>query len=192
MIRSGRILSYVLFGASLVFFLLGVGFQVWGLLAGGYPSFEPLLLAAYALPFLVWSAIDLRRARQREPSRLVPMLGLALLVAGPVLHAQFTDVPTRVVRPMTWSVQPAADTARASEVTLRFVDRADHFVRLQSPQLATYLASLDARTVDVEFELSSDFGRVGAFHVVRVGDLTRFRQGFTSSGCAAGPCEWPW
>jgi hypothetical protein len=187
-------MRHVFFGAALVLFLIGVGLQSWVLVAGGWPVFSPLLLALYALPFLVWSFLGLRRPRS-EPSRArrgAPLLGVALLVAGPVLYFAFTGNTTRVIRPMTWTTRAAAGESATPEVTLHFVDAPDHFIAMQSPQLADYLARLGRRTVEVEFALSRDFGRVVGFHIVRVQDLTDFRRGQSYSGCARASCEWPW
>ena len=187
-------MRYVFFGASLVLFLIGVGFQSWAILAGGWPSFGPLLLALYALPFLVWSARALRArpAGTTRPRRIAPLLGLALLVAGPLLYLAFTGDTTRVIRPMTWTTRAAASESATPEVTLHPVDAPDHFITMQSPQLADYLAGLGQRTVDVELELARDFGRVVGFRIVRVEELTDFPRGQSFSGCASASCAWPW
>lgn len=177
---------------------LGLGVQALGVAGGSWPSWAPLVLAAYALPFALcalWARRAVRRAGAPGDApwiaRHAGALGLPLLAGGLLLDAALTGRTARTTEHMTWSVVRAGDSA-PGEVVLRFRDAPDHLIGIVSPELARHLLEWAPPDVEVELETTSDYGRVRSAHVTRVGELEDFRIVREYRGCS-GDCEGsPW
>lgn len=170
--------------------LVGSGLLVQGvgLVAGGWPTYTGLLLAGWAAPFLILGIWARKRGgRPGAPwlARNASLIGVPLLLGGIAADRALTGVESRVVLPMTWQIEQAAD---GPEVVLRFRDAPDHHVGLVSEDVAEYLEARGDAGVPVEFVVTRDYGRLRGYRIARIGELERMRMGRGYGGCR-GDCR---
>src|SRR5437773_821536 len=98
------------------------------------------------------------------------MLGSTVLVCA--ISSASCDVQQRITYNMTWKVT-AIETPRPPDGTrhieLRFEQFPHSYIGFSSNDLGTYLES-SARSVPVEFEITSDFGCMRGFRITKIGN----------------------
>ena len=88
------------------------------------------------------------------------------------LFGPFIDVKTEKTFEMNWSLgEPAKEYPGESHVILTFTKYPNHFTGYYSAELANYLKSTGKKTVDVTFEVTSDYGKMRGYHEIRFGNL---------------------
>ena len=184
-----------LLAASILLFTGALAVQIAGVVGNAWPSFEPLLLAGWSVPFLAW-AVWARRSRHRAGApwlaRHATVVGLPLLVGGLLVHRSVRDVTHTVREAMTWTLADTLDSTTSDEVVLRFRDAPDHLVGIVSADVADYLGRHGEDVVDVEFEVTSSYGRRVGYHITRVGELDAFRIERSYGGCTGRCSGSPW
>ena len=182
--------------AGLIVSSLGVAMILALLVFGGWPSYIPFLLFLYGLLFLFLGVWALRRVTRPEPPwavRNVAFWSLPIMALGFAAWFSFTGVTSIVTYPMTWSYgDPSSNEAGDRHVILRFADFPNHHVGFYSSELTTYLESLPAPGVNVEFEITRDFGIVREYHAVRIGTLTEWQAGSSYGGHYGDYDSAPW
>ncbi|MGH7474913.1 MAG: hypothetical protein ACRELD_01350 [Longimicrobiales bacterium] len=180
-----------LLAASLA--LLGVAavLQALQLVLGGWPTLVPVVLAVYTTPFLLWAIWARRRVRRASAPWLAAhasLLGVPLMAGGLIGNALATGVQSRTVERMRWQIVAEGSDSTVPEVVLRFVNAPEHHVGMRSRDVAAYLRDRGDALVDVEFELTRDYGRLRSYNAVRIGQLTGWRSTFAYGGCS-GSCS---
>lgn len=99
--------------------------------------------------------------------------------------ALFTGVHQTVTVPMTWSYGKALPKPPYMRVIeLRFVSHPSAYVGIYSDELGRYLESLPGSEVEVQFDVTTDFGRTRGFRETRIGGLHSWDE--THPGYAGG------
>ena len=182
--------------AGLIVSCLGVLMILALLVFGGWPTVFPLILLLYGLPFLFFGVWALRRVTRPEPpwaARNVAFWSLPLMTLGFAAWFALTGVTSVATYGMTWSNgDPSRNQAGERHVILRFADFPNHHIGIYSSELAAYLESLPTPSVNVEFEITRDFGFVREYHAVRIGTLTEWQSGSSYSGHYGGYDPAPW
>jgi hypothetical protein len=112
-----------------------------------------------------------------------------------LLHGPFIDVRECRSYEMTWELGEAAkEWPLETHVILRFVRYPDHFQGFYSAELADHLRRRGEKTLVVEFETRSDYGKVRGYHETRIGDFKSTRAPAFSYGGSRGGHEGasPW
>jgi hypothetical protein len=184
-IAAGLIVSGL--GAVLVFALL---------VFGGWPTYGPFILLLSGLPFLFFGIWALRRGTRPEPpwaARNVAIWSLSIMAVGFAMWFGFTGRTSTVTYAMTWSQgDPPRNAAGERHVVLRFADFPNHFLGFYSSKLAEYLESHPTPTVDVELEITRDFGAVRGVRAVRIGSLSGWWPRSSYGGHAGDYEPAPW
>jgi hypothetical protein len=188
--------AIVAIAAGLIVSSLGVVLILALLVFGGWPTYFPFLLLLYGLPFLFLGVWALRRVTRPEPpwaARNVAFWSLPIMALGFAAWFGFTGVTSNVTYPMTWSYgDPSSNEAGERHVVLRFADFPNHHVGFYSSELAKYLESLPTPRINVEFEITRDFGDVRGYHAVRIGTLTEWQSGSSYGGHSGDNDPAPW
>lgn len=182
--------------AGLIVSNFGVVMILALLVFGGWPTYFPFLLFLYGLLFLFLGVWALRRVTRTEPPwavRNVAFWSLPIMALGFAAWFSFTGVTSIVTYPMTWSYgDPSSNEAGGRHIIIRFADFPNHHVGFYSSELATYLESRPAPGVNVEFEITRDFGIVREYHAVRIGKLTEWQSGSSYGGHYGDYDSAPW
>src|SRR5207244_1066660 len=108
-----------------------------------------------------------------------------------------TGVEERISVPMTWEINPKLNPhphAKQAHVVLYFKRNPNKHIGVYSDEVAKYLRGLPSNEVNVDFDVIKDFGRVRAFHEVRIGELTGWSEtgyGYAGVSSSDGPSPWP-
>jgi predicted PurR-regulated permease PerM len=94
---------------------------------------------------------------------------------------------------MTWEIKPhPSNGMKESEVVLTFVDFPDHYIGEYSDQLATHLRDKGDQPVKVIFGVTSDYGKVRAFHETEIAGLRKWKSEWGYVGSSGSPGKSPW
>ena len=156
------------------------------------------------LPLAALVALGLRRlAKSRVRWGLaVPMTVVIYLLAYWFIFAgPFIGVERLVTSPMTWRMgETGYEGSKQGHVILSFRDDPGHRVGTSSDDLARYLRGLGSDSVDVTFEVTTDWGCTRCFRIVRIAGLESWRwedgregfYGWSGSGNQSpGPSPFP-
>ena len=91
---------------------------------------------------------------------------------------------------MDWVDKGSQNQFKESEIELRFVDYPQGSIGIFSNELFNYLRAYRKKYVNVEFEVTSDFGCIRGFHETRIGDIKGWKSPWGYSGAA--PWSDPW
>lgn len=102
--------------------------------------------------------------------------GLSLLVCialyAFIFYGPFVDVRKHKSFEMSWEIgEPAKEWPKETHVIMHFVKYPAHHQGYYSGELAEYLRKSGKKTVMVEFETASDYGKMRGYHETRIGDF---------------------
>ncbi len=106
-----------------------------------------------------------------------------------LIFVAFVGVERSRTFPMKWRMgEPGFQGSHQAHVYLEFRDFPSDHVGIFSDELARYLRGLGTDTVDVTFEVTTDWGHTRAFRETRIGDLTDWESegGYAGSGSSNG------
>jgi hypothetical protein len=93
-----------------------------------------------------------------------------------VFYGPYVGVDQFMTFPMSWRIgEPGFQGSKQEHVILSFRDYPGHQVGIYSDDVAAYLRGLGSDTVDVTFEVTTDWGHTRGFREVRIGDLRSWR-----------------
>lgn len=135
-----------------------------------YVDLRPILFVA-GLPLgalLAWGLWRLRGRRRPLGSTMVPVLCVYALAFWFFLAGPFIGRTSTRTFAMTWEPLEADEGAAPGAVRLHFESQPNHYTFVRSAELAALLQSRGRDVVEVEFEVTSDYGRMRGFNVLRV------------------------
>lgn len=185
--------STVVFLLAALFVLAGLGHLGALVVWGGWPTVEfALLLGAGAV--LLGAGLWARHGRPSWPRRHIAHIAGVAVAGGIFVWVTGVDQVERRTFVMTWALgsDSSARYPDRPHVTLTFRDwpacRLDFF----STELAEYLAPRGAETVELELEITKDFGAVRGYGVYRVGPFVHRNLGWSGSRCSGACPGVPW
>ena len=166
------------------------------LLAWGVDTRPFLFLIGLLLVTLIgWGVRRFGPPRVRRPIAL--LIGLVAYVSlfWFIFYGPFVGVDRSMTFSMTWRLgEPGFQASKQAHVILEFRDYPGHRLGIFSDDVASYLRRLGSDTVDVTFDVTTDWGHTRGFHEIRIGDLTSWRAEGGYSGVGGqnfGPSPWP-
>ena len=154
----------------------------------------PLFFLLLLLPGFIAGGIKLSRPGIRFWKTYSVTLVGCVAVFFFIFFGPFVDVKRNKTFEMNWELgEPVKEYPGDTHVILTFTRYPNHFTGYYSSELADYLKSKGKKTVDVTFEVTSDFGKMRGYREVRFGDHVLKRAPANSYGGDRGlylPSPW--
>lgn len=185
--------STLVLGLAALFLAGGLGLLLALVISDGWPTYDFAILIGVGLVLLA-AGLWARRGPRTWARRNIACLAIAALAAGGLVWVVGVGRVERRTFVMTWELgaERSARFPGQEQVVLRFRDWPGCRLEFFSRELADTLAGRASPTVDLELEITKDFGDVRGFGIRRVGPFVRRSLGWSSAGCR-GECPGsPW
>lgn len=180
--------STVVLGLAVFFLGAGLGLLLALVVSDGWPTFDFAILIGVGIVLLA-AGLWARRGPETWARRNVAYLAVAALSAGVLVWIVGVGQVERKTFVMTWELgaERSSRFPGQQEVVLRFRDWPGCRLEFFSRELADFLTRQASPTVELELEITKDFGEVRGFGIRRVGPFVRRSFGWSNTGCR-GEC----
>jgi len=158
-----------------------------------YIDTRPFILILGLITLLVGVVLFRVVARRNiGPRGAALILGAWGILFGLAAYGPFVGYTRRVIHPMNWRVAPRSDPSmKGTHVILSFANYPGYEFGLYSDEVAAYLRGRTNQPVEMEFEVTYDYGSVRSFREMRIGALTNWQSGSSYFGASGDPSQSP-
>ena len=144
------------------------------------------IMMGVGLLLAVWTTKQEWNKSAHQSSMIFFITFLYIILNG-IVWRVFLDQKSYKSFFMEWTDKGSQNDFKESEVVLRFIDYPQQYIGIFSNKLSNYLRTRGGNPVNVEFEVTSDFGCIRGVKETRIGGLQWWESGY--SGATGRPLQ---